>query len=197
MRTPTTRREDFIARPALTRRARWRIIRAASAATAQVNVMSLNIRLPVMERRCFMPHTYTLQLVHCVFSTKRRSGLIADPPRMWTYMRAIARNCGINVTAIGGTANHVHILRTIPPMTRTGDVMRTLKANSSRWMNEIGRGFAWQDGYAAISVSPSQIPAVVRYIEHQAEHHRSRSFEQEYVMLLQKSGVAFDANQLF
>jgi REP element-mobilizing transposase RayT len=144
-----------------------------------------------------MAHTYTVQLIHCVFSTKHRSALIADPPRLWTYMRAIARNCGINVIAIGGTANHVHILLTLPAVTRTSDIVRTLKANSSRWMNEIGHSFAWQDGYAAISVSPSQVPAVVRYIESQAEHHRIRSFEQEYALLLQKSGVAFDANQLF
>ena len=144
-----------------------------------------------------MPHTYTLQLIHCVFSTKRRSALIADPPRLWNYMRAIARNCGINVAAIGGTANHVDILLTIPPVNRTADIVRTLKVNSSRWMNEIGHGFAWQDGYAAISVSPSQIPAVVRYIENQPEHHRTRSFEQEYVALLEKSGVTFDPGQLF
>ncbi len=112
-------------------------------------------------------------------------------------MRAIGRNCGVNISVIGGTSNHVHLLMMVPATSRTADVVRTLKANSSRWMNEIGRGFAWQDGYAAISVSPSQIPAVVRYIEHQAEHHRTRRFEEEYVSLLQKSGVAFDPNQLF
>jgi REP element-mobilizing transposase RayT len=112
-------------------------------------------------------------------------------------MRAIARNCGVRMPAIGGTANHVHVLLMIPPVTRTADVVRTLKANSSRWMNEIGHGFAWQDGYAAISVSPSQIPAVARYIENQAEHHRTRSFEREYVALLEKSGVAFNPDQLF
>ena len=144
-----------------------------------------------------MAHTYTLQLIHCVFSAKRRSALITDPPRLWTYMRAIARNYGIDVAAIGGTANRVHILFSIPPVARTADVVRTLKANSSRWMNEIGHGFAWQDGYAAISVSPSQIPAVARYIENQAEHHRSRSFEQECVSLLKKSGVAFELDHLF
>jgi REP element-mobilizing transposase RayT len=112
-------------------------------------------------------------------------------------MRAIARNCGVRVPAIGGTDNHVHLLLMIPPANRTADVVRTLKANSSRWMNEIGHGFAWQDGYAAISVSPSQIPVVARYIENQAEHHCTRSFEQEYAALLEKSGVVFDPQQLF
>jgi len=144
-----------------------------------------------------MAHTYALQFVHCVFSTKNRLALIGDPPRLWAYMRAIGRNCGVNISAVGGTSNHVHLLMTVPATSRTADVVRTLKANSSRWMNEIGRGFAWQDGYAAISVSPSQIPAVVRYIQNQAEHHRTRRFEEEYASLLQKSGVAFDTNQLF
>ncbi len=144
-----------------------------------------------------MAHTYALQFIHCVFSTKNRSATINDPPRLWTYLRAIARNCGVNITAIGGTANHVHLLVMIPAKTCTADVVRTLKANSSRWMNEIGPGFAWQDGYAAISVSPSQIPVVVHYIEHQPEHHRSRSFETEYETLLHKSGVSFDPTRLF
>ncbi len=144
-----------------------------------------------------MAHTYTLQLTHCVFSTKERADIIADPPRLWTYMRAIARNCDVNVAAIGGTANHVHLLMKIPANNRTADVVRKLKANSSRWMNEIGHGFAWQDGYAAISVSPSQLPAVVRYIEHQAEHHCTRKFEDEYEALLRKSGITYDSKYLF
>ena len=112
-------------------------------------------------------------------------------------MRAIGRNCGVNIMTIGGTETHVHILISVPATCRTADIVRTLKANSSRWMNEIGSRFAWQDGYAAISVSPSQVPIVVSYIEHQAEHHRSRSFEQEYLSLLKKSRVAFDINQVF
>ena len=116
---------------------------------------------------------------------------------MWTYLRAIARNIGINVTAVGGTATHVHILMTIPTRSKTADVVRTLKANSSRWMKEIGRTFAWQDGYTAISVSPSQIPKVVHYIQTQPEHHRKRTFEEEYTSLFVKSGVVFDPQDLF
>lgn len=144
-----------------------------------------------------MAHTYTLQVIHCVFSTKDREPLIAEPARLWDYMRAIARNCAVNVAAIGGTETHIHILMTIPARSNTADIVRTLKANSSRWMKQIGHRFAWQDGYAAISVSPSQIPTVVHYIENQAEHHRKHTFESEYISLLAKSGVAFDGNQVF
>ncbi len=135
-----------------------------------------------------MAHTYTLQLIHCVSSTKERQPLIPDPPRLWSYMRAIARNIEINITAIGGTRTHLHILLTIPAKSNTADIVRTLKANSSRWMREIGHTFAWQDGYAAISVSPSQVSTVVHYIENQAEHHSKHTFEQEYMSLLAKSG---------
>ena len=100
-----------------------------------------------------MAHTYTWQLIHCVFSTKERLALIPDPPRLWTCMRAIARNIGVNIRAIGGTQTHVPILLTVPAKSNTADLVRTLKANSSRWMRELGHSFAWQDGYAAISVS--------------------------------------------
>jgi putative transposase len=79
-----------------------------------------------------MAHTYALQLIHCVFSTKGRAALIHDPSRLWTYLRAVARNIDVRVTAIGGTNTHVHILLIVPPMSRTADVIRTLKANSSR-----------------------------------------------------------------
>src|ERR1700689_3685177 len=118
--------------------------------------------MSVFSRRIFlMAHTYSLQFIHCVFSTKERMSLITEPSRLWDYMRAICRNCGVNLLAIGGTATHVHLLISVPARLNTSDVVRTLKANSSRWMREIGNKFAWQDGYAAISVSPSQVPKVM------------------------------------
>jgi putative transposase len=144
-----------------------------------------------------MAHTYALQLIHCVFSTKHRQPLIPDPPRLWIYMRAIARNIGVNVRAIGGTQTHVHILLTVPAKSNTADIVRTLKASSSKWMREIGHNFVWQDGYAAISVSPSQAPTVVHYIDNQAEHHSKYTFEQEYTSLLAKSGIVFDDKEVF
>jgi putative transposase len=104
-----------------------------------------------------MADSYTKILVHCVFSTKARQPRISEPERLWTYFRGIARNCGVNVVAIGGTANHVHILVELPSSLTIAHLMRDLKANSSRYLNQRERGFAWQDGYAAISVSPSQV----------------------------------------
>ena len=140
-----------------------------------------------------MAHTYTLNLLHVVFSTKNRAPMIRDLDRLLTNLRGIARNKNINVLAAGGTNNHVHLLLRIPPVRPVSESMRDLKANSSRYMNEVaGGGFAWQDGYAAISVSPSQVPAVRSYIEDQARHHAKRTFEREVTALLDKSGVSYE-----
>ncbi len=144
-----------------------------------------------------MADTYTKILVHCVFSTKNRIPLIGEPEKLWTYLRGIARNRGVDTLGIGGTANHVHMLLALPSGLTIAQLMRDLKANSSRHMNEKRRGFAWQDGYAAISVSPSQVDAVRGYIETQQAHHTKWSFESEYVTILDKSGVQRSAEYTF
>jgi REP element-mobilizing transposase RayT len=136
-----------------------------------------------------MADTYSRVLVHFVFSTKNRLPLISDLDGIWNYLRGIARNRDADVLAVGGTENHVHMLIALPRNLTISTLMRDLKANSSRHLNERHRGFAWQDGYAAISVSPSQVQAVCTYIARQQEHHTKWSFENEYVSLLGKSGV--------
>jgi putative transposase len=144
-----------------------------------------------------MARSYVLNYVHCVFSTKQRSQLIRDPESLWAYVRGIARNLKFDLLAIGGTDDHVHILLALPGNRNLADVMRDIKANSSRHMRELGVGFAWQDGYSGISVSPSQINAVKRYIANQKEHHRRRGFDEELVMLLERAGVRFDRAEVF
>ena len=144
-----------------------------------------------------MAHTYSLNLVHCVFSTKGRLPLIENPPQLWTTLRAVARNAQINVLAIGGTANHVHLLLEMPKTRSIADVMRELKANSSARLRRLSPGFAWQDGYGAISVSPTAVKAVSRYIEQQEEHHRGWSFEEEYVGILERAGLKYDSEYVF
>jgi REP element-mobilizing transposase RayT len=92
-----------------------------------------------------MADTYIKILVHCVFSTKERRPQILEPQKLWSYLRGIARNRGVDTLAIGGTANHVHILLALPSSLTVAQMMRDLKANSSRHLNEHMRGFAWQD----------------------------------------------------
>ena len=143
-----------------------------------------------------MAHTYSLNLVHCVFSTKGRLPLIRDRAHLWTTLRNVGRNAQINVVAIGGTSNHVHLLIEVPKTRTIADIMRELKANSSARLRRSMPMFAWQDGYGAISVSPTAVKAVARYIERQEEHHRSRTFEQEYVNILDRAGVKYDPEYL-
>jgi putative transposase len=92
-----------------------------------------------------------------------------------------------------GTENHVHLLVVIPSDMALSDAVRTLKANSSRWVRETDGLFAWQEGYGAFSVSPSQLERVKRYIANQAAHHRTHSFEQEFVSMLQAAVIPVEA----
>ncbi len=146
-----------------------------------------------------MSHSYSSNLVHCVFSTKNRVNSIPRPRQemFYAYLFGIAKNLKIEVLAIGGIANHVHILLTLPATKTLSDTVRDLKANSSRWMRESDKKFAWQEGFAAFSVSPSQIPVVKAYIRNQAEHHKKRNFEEEFLALLTKSGISHDRRYVF
>ena len=144
-----------------------------------------------------MSHTYTSTLFHVVFSTKERRPAIAEPAKLWAYLAGVARNLDYEAIAIGGTQNHVHVLLRLPSQVPVSDAVQKLKSNSSRWLREEGRWFGWQEGYGAFSVSASNVDAVRRYIQNQPEHHRRRSFEDEFVALLAKSGVAFERLEVF
>lgn len=146
-----------------------------------------------------MAHTYPNILVHCVFSTKERRNIIPDELRenLFRYFVGIGTGHDIPVLSAGGTANHAHLLIALPATMPLAKAVQVLKANSSRWLGEHGFDFAWQEGYGAFSVSASNIAAVKNYIEHQAEHHAERSFEDEFVSRLRKSGVKYDPQFVF
>ncbi len=114
-----------------------------------------------------MAHMHTCDLVYCVFSTNDRANLISDPPRLWQYIAAVAREKKILLLAAGGTTNHLHLLIALPPTVALAKAVQELKGNTSRWLSEIGRPFAWQQGYSAFSVSQSQRETVIRYIDNQ------------------------------
>jgi REP-associated tyrosine transposase len=148
---------------------------------------------------CAMAHKYPNILIHFVFSTKQREDLIPDEmlPRLWKYFAGIGRNHGIPVLAAGGISNHSHLLIALPSDMTPAKAVQVLKANSSRWIRQHGTAFTWQEGYGAFSVSSSNKAAVVDYIEHQAEHHRCRSYEGEFEAMVQKSGMRFDPEGAF
>jgi putative transposase len=143
-----------------------------------------------------MAQTFISNHHHIVFSTKQRAQLIKDKEKLWAYMAGISRNIGAVPRAIGGMDDHCHLLLTHRDL-QISKMVNAIKSNSSKWMNEHKRGFGWQSGYAAFGVSASNIASVTRYIENQEEHHRKRTFEQEYVALLKKHNVAFDERYVF
>jgi putative transposase len=146
-----------------------------------------------------MSHSYVATFAHCVFSTKDRKNSIPVElqPKLWAYPIGIAKNLQITMIAVGGMPNHIHLLIAVPPAMALSVAIQKLKANSSRWMGEQGLAFEWQKGYAAFSVSPSLVETVTSYIRDQERHHRVRNFEEEFIALLKKSGIEYDAEQLF
>jgi len=143
-----------------------------------------------------MSSTHLSLHYHIVFGTKNHEPIIqaAWRGKLHAYLGGIIRTADGIAESIGGASDHVHLLIGLRATHRLADVLRELKAVSSGWVhNEIGiRGFAWQKGYGAFTVSPSQHGAVRRYIERQEEHHRTRTFREEYLDLLRRSGVEFD-----
>ena len=146
-----------------------------------------------------MSHSYNANHVHCIFSTKDRRDLIPFElqNRLWSYLGGIIHKLGSDLVAVGGTSNHIHLLITLRPMARLAETVQKVKANSSRWLGEQDAEFEWQKGYGAFSVSPSMMPAVKAYIRSQEEHHMKCTFEEEFLALLRKSGIAFDPDQPF
>ena len=146
-----------------------------------------------------MSHTYSQNHIHVVFSTKERQKLIRPQtqPKLWAYMAGIARNHDFLVLANGGIEDHVHLLIQLPATLALAQAVSLLKSNSSRWMNEHGTRFDWQEGYGAFSVSASNLRTVERYIQNQAVHHKKITFEQEFVALLKKHGIEFDPKYVF
>ena len=149
-----------------------------------------------------MPSTYTNLLYHLVFSTKDRAPMVATPFRddLYSYMGGIILGEGGVSLQIGGISDHVHLLVKLKPAIAVSDLLRKLKANSSKWVNESQESvhkFGWQDGYAAFSVSKSQVPVVTDYIRNQEQHHRRTDFKTELIELLRRHEIEYDERYLW
>jgi putative transposase len=147
-----------------------------------------------------MASTYLSLYYHFIFSTKGREPIIAASWRakLHGYFRGVVEGLGGECEIVGGTGDHVHLLVRLKAMHRLADFMRELKKASSVWIREdrAQRGFAWQEGYAAFTVSVSAVDEVRGYIENQEEHHRERSFREELVIMLKRAGVKYDERYL-
>ncbi len=113
--------------------------------------------------------------------------------KLWSYLGGIARKNGFKAVAIGGIENHVHVLLSIAGTMPLAKAVQLLKGGSSKWMNDAAsERFAWQEGYGAFTVGISQQAHTVAYINSQAEHHKKRTFEEEFLVFLQKHGIEYD-----
>lgn len=149
-----------------------------------------------------MPATFTNLLYHIVFSTKQRESLISDEFReeLYRYIGGIIRAEDGILLEIGGVEDHVHILAKLKPTMTVSEYLNKIKANSSKWANEnkkSARRFAWQEGYAAFTVSESQVPKLRDYIRNQREHHKKISYQDEFIALLEKHGVNYDSRYIW
>lgn len=142
-----------------------------------------------------MPQSLSLLVVHVIFSTKDRrpflnAGIL---PELFAYLATVARGAGCDCYRVGGVADHVHIAIRLSRTKSVAEIVEELKGSSSRWLKTKGLAeFAWQRGYAAFSVGPKDLDALVEYIANQEEHHRKRSFQDEFRALLNRNRVEFD-----
>jgi REP element-mobilizing transposase RayT len=143
-----------------------------------------------------MPGTFSNLSVHIVFSTKDRIPMMKLSVRevLFTYIGGVINGLGGKIIVVGGMPDHVHIVAMLPTNVSIADAVRTVKSNTSKWMNERTKDmkFGWQRGYGAFSVSQSAVPAVVQYVCNQDQHHRCRSFKEELKILLTRHGLDFD-----
>ena len=146
-----------------------------------------------------MPQSLSNILIHIIFSTKDREPWLDrhTRARAHAYIATVCRDLHCQRVHVGGVADHVHIATTLPRTLSPAKLVERVKSTSSKWIKTIDaphRRFAWQRGYAVFSVSPSQFDPVLDYIETQEEHHRTRSFQDEYREFLHRHSIDFDEN---
>lgn len=144
--------------------------------------------------------SFTQLTYHIVFSTKYRQRSITEAlrPRLYEYTGGIIRNLNGSLLGISGVEDHVHLLARLPPTHSVSEMIRDIKANSSKWANQQSSSqFEWQKGYGAFTVSYSQREMIGRYLQNQEEHHRRMSFEEKYEKILRRHGIEFDRRYLF
>lgn len=149
-----------------------------------------------------MANTYTQIHLQFVFAVKYRAGVI-DPSwkdELHKYTTGIIQNNGHKLICINGMPDHVHVLVGMRPTQSVSDLLKDIKANSSKWINEkrlTKQKFEWQEGYGAFAYSKSQIKNVIAYIENQEEHHKKKTFKEEYINLLNSLEIEYDEQFIF
>ena len=149
-----------------------------------------------------MANTFSQIYIQTVFAVSGRLSLITKDYKeeLHKYITGIVRNKGQKLIAINGMADHLHILIGLRPAMALAELVRDIKSDSSDWVNrrKLARGkFAWQEGYGAFSYGHSQLDMIIRYIQNQENHHRRKSFRNEYLTLLRKFEIEFKEEFVF
>jgi putative transposase len=147
-----------------------------------------------------MPESHAFALIHIVFSTKNRTANLNAEirPQLHAYLATVARNAGCDCYRVGGVADHVHLAIRLSRTSTIAKLVQELKTSSSKWLKtHASAQFAWQRGYGAFSVSPTDLEALQTYIDNQEEHHRTRSYQGEYLALLKKYGIEYDEQYMW
>lgn len=149
-----------------------------------------------------MANTYTQLYFHIVFAVKGRSNYISEQwkDELYKYISGIIANKDQKLMIVNGMPNHIHLLIGTKPNCNLSDLIRDIKANSSKWINEkkfTNFHFEWQTGFGAFTVSQSVVPNVIEYIKNQEEHHRKKTFKEEYVEFLKAYQIDFKDEYLF
>lgn len=149
-----------------------------------------------------MADTYTQIYIQIVFAVKGRDNLISYKwkDELYKYITGVVINEGQKLLAINGMPDHVHILIGLKPTAALSNIVRDIKANSSRFINDkkwIAGKFEWQQGFGAFSYSHSQLTNVINYIQNQEEHHKTRTFRQEYIEFLNLYNIEFKNEFIF
>jgi len=149
-----------------------------------------------------MANTYTQLYFHIVFAVKGRGNLIDKiwKDELYKYITGIISNKKQKLMIINGMPNHIHLIIGTKPNCNLSDLIRDIKANSSKWINEkkfVNGKFQWQSGFGAFTVSQSGLKQVIDYVKHQENHHRTKTFKEEYIEFLKAYEIDFDDQYIF
>lgn len=149
-----------------------------------------------------MAGSFSSLYVHLVFSTRNREPWLAPEHRkeIFAYMAANLHELGCEFVLVNGATDHVHVVCTLPVTLPLAELVAKLKGNSMEWIRDSRKDmerFHWQSGYAAFTFSRKQLDAVRRYVHHEEQHHRLKTFEEEYRELLQRAAIEYEEQHLF
>ena len=149
-----------------------------------------------------MAHSFVGIYLHIIFSTKNRTRTLSPAlrDRLFPYMGGLIRERNGDALLINGVEDHIHILTRFPATITLSDFLRDIKSISAGWVHDSfseAAAFGWQTGYAAFSVSRSNVDTVRDYIALQEEHHKRKTFQEEYLEFLERHGIEYDARFVF